>query len=172
MPLDPNGNITAPKGPPVSENGNGNGAWTQRYSSILQTVTVVALFISGFFIAVIGPMNSHLEVLDREKLSEEASRILREDWNRRYDELRAAVLKVQDAQVPRAEHEQHWVTDSRRIEDLRGTVLDMQKEFNTTFNAGDALKNLQKELDDLRSQVHRDNVTVSVPGPLPVSPVR
>lgn len=147
-------------------NGNGNGyAWPQRYSTILQTITVVALFISGFYVAIIGPIEERLGELDRGKLSEIESKIIREDWNRRAEEDRTAILKLQDAQVPRNEHEQHWKTEADRTEDLHQQILGMQKEFHDVFNAGDALKDLQRELEDLRAQVHRD--TTALPGTVP-----
>lgn len=157
----------------TEHHGNGTAQWSQKYSTILQTVTVVALFISGFYVAIIWPIESRLADLDRDKLSEIESKIIREDWNRRFEENRSGILKLQDNLVPRSEHEEHWANQAERLGDVHNQLSDMQKEFHDVFNAGDALKSLQKELDDLRAQIHQsENTTrVTVQPPAAVNPL-
>jgi hypothetical protein len=46
-------------------NGNGNGYYG-RVSTIIQTVTVVSLFVAGFWGAVIMPLKSTLDDIERQ----------------------------------------------------------------------------------------------------------
>jgi hypothetical protein len=49
-------------------NGNGNGYYG-RVSTIIQTVTVVSLFVAGFWGAVIMPLKSTLDDIEKTKLT-------------------------------------------------------------------------------------------------------
>jgi hypothetical protein len=48
---------------------NQNGVTSQSYSTIISTVTVVALFVAGFWGAVIMPMQGELRILADQKLN-------------------------------------------------------------------------------------------------------
>jgi hypothetical protein len=142
----------------VSEfNGNGNG-WAQRYSIIIQTITVVGLVVGGLWAGIIAPMGGRINELERETVTEREARDLKDDINRRIEENRAAIEKVKDQEVPRAEHEEHWKEESDRLVALHDNFADLDKQFQSIFTGGDAIKNLQKQLDDLRLQVHADGV--------------
>lgn len=135
-----------------------NGAYAQRYSTIIQTVTVVGLFVAGFWAAVISPMQTHLDKVDKIYLS------LREhdEFKLRIDQrlkdvsdglighLNDDVNKLKEGQVSRAEHIQHWNESAERFIALTTRLNELQKDFNGSYNIGDQIKNLQKQLDDIR----------------------
>lgn len=168
----------------MTDNGNGNG-WSQRYSVIIQTVTVVGLAVGGLWAAILGPMKEQLTEFDLHKLSDREHEIFVKDVDNRFreirdqamkvvphsvdeehfvaldkriEEIRQSVLKLEADQVPRNEHEEHWKEEAARVTALHDNFQELNKQFQAVYNAGDVIKALQKELDDLRTQTHRDAV--------------
>ena len=84
---------------------------------------------------------------------------LREDS--RLNTIEGFVSRLQENQVTRQEHSQHWHDIEERINAVRNEIQEMRNKFDATYNSGDALKNLQKQIDDLRG-VH---VSTTFPTP-------
>lgn len=139
---------------PMSGHESGNG-FAARYSTIIQTITVVALFVGGIWAGVIQPLSSRVDELEKNSVTVRESKDTRDDFNRRFDELRLSILKLQDNQVPRTEHQEHWNEEAERIKSLRDNYVDLQKEFQSTYGVSDVIKTLQKGLDDLRQEQSR-----------------
>ena len=75
--------------------------------------------------------------------------------------IESFVTRLQEGQVTRAEHNQHWHDIEERINGVRNEVQEIRNKFDATYNSGDALKSLQKQIDDLRG-VH---VSTTFPTP-------
>jgi hypothetical protein len=132
--------------------------YAQRYSTIIQTVTVVGLFVAGFWAAVISPMQGHIDKFDHAYLAirehdEFKFRIdqrLKDVVDGQISLIISDIIKLKDQQVTRAEHIQHWNESAERFNALTARLNELQKDFNGSYNLGDQIKNLQKQLDDLR----------------------
>lgn len=78
------------------ENGNG---WSQRYATLLQTVTVIGLFVGAVWVAIISPIENRIDKIERNAIS------LRE-----YQAFQKAV-------------EEHFDRSQGDIKELRGNVM-------------------------------------------------
>jgi hypothetical protein len=131
---------------------NGDG-FTERYSTIIQTITVVSMFVAAFWAGVILPINKELEEINKNGIFRSEETEIKENINRRFDADQVRLYKLEDGQVTRNELSEHWSTTEKEIAALHIELSDIQKELNT-YGIGEAIKALQKQLDDLRLQVH------------------
>jgi len=143
-------------------NGNGNGAY-QRYSTIIQTITTVGLFVAGLWAGVIQPMSSRIDHIADNYLTVAEHRQYKDSVERRLSTLEEQVAHIQDGLVTRSEQKQRWDETDSRFSALHTQVDDLAKQFQSVYSAGDAFKTLQKELDDLRVQLHADTQYYSFP---------
>jgi predicted RNase H-like nuclease (RuvC/YqgF family) len=131
---------------------NGNG-WTTRYASILQTVSVVGIFVGGFWAAVIVPMGKSIEKIEKNYVSLREFEQFKTDIVAKLDALSTEVEKIRDSEVTRSEHQEHWSDTDQRIEALAKRVDQMETEYQMVYGPNDALKAMQKQIDDLRVQL-------------------
>lgn len=154
-------------------NAQANNGFTQRYSTIIQSVTVVGLFVAGFWAGVISPIQYHLTQLDGDTIKirehnefksriDSERQIIKDDVRRNLERLEAMVNKLATDQVSRAEHNQHWEWIAERINAVNARMNDIGKEYSSSYTLGDQLKSLQKQLDDLRMDI-RNHPPVVVP---------
>lgn len=146
--------------------GNGAARVSSFYGSLLQSVTVVALFVAGFWAGVIVPLQNaqHDSVTKSEFL----------EFKQRMDEHNKQL--VTDV-VPRNENDRAWKDLDQRLSStehglsstmtrdeivsrlenhtqqtnsLRTDLTDLTKEIGRTYNVGDQVKSMQLQIDDLR----------------------
>lgn len=132
---------------------NGNG-FAQKYSTIIQTVTVAALFIGGFWGAVIAPLSSRLEKAETLTLSrlEYAQYALRVDQILSRHE--AAFLTVNEKMVPERVHQLKWDQDKTDKERIREAIERIRADLGGTYSLKDALSDMQKRLDRIETAAH------------------
>ena len=164
----PRRRITSTKGhvvvsePHGNGNGNGNGTY-QRYSTIIQTITTVGLFVAGLWAGVIQPMSARIDHVADNYLTIAEHRQYRDSVEKRLATLEEQVVRIQEGQVTRSEQKQRWDETDSRFTALHTQVDDLAKQFQSVYSAGDAFKTLQKELDDLRVQLHADTQYYNFP---------
>jgi hypothetical protein len=102
-------------------NGNGNGYYG-RVSTIIQTVTVVSLFVAEFWGAVIMPLKSTLDDIDKTKLTINEHSEFKYRLDRELSDIRD---KAKDL-PPRLELQPHWAELTRLQSDIvpRGEHLE------------------------------------------------
>ncbi len=131
----------------------GQNGFSQRYSTIIQTVTVVALFIAGFWGSVIQPLTVRQDKLEA-KFDSSISRSEHEEFKLRIDRdiarIDAARLRDKSEVVPRSEHE----TERQAMQSDIKTVSDRLNELRTattaTYTMRDEIQRLQVEITELR----------------------
>lgn len=122
------------------------------YPVILQTVTVVSLFVGAFWVGIISPIDISIRQLEVEKLS------IREhdEFKARIDQemllMQKAMEHILIESPGRKEDEAHWQNQTDRITALTDRLNELQKLVSGSYNIGDQVKNLQKQIDDLRSK--------------------
>jgi hypothetical protein len=85
--------------------------------------------------------------------------------------LEQITAKHQDSIVTRAEHQGHWADIDQKFTVLNGRLDALINQFTGTFTVGDQLKNLQKEIDDLRIlQTGMHAAAIGSPIVVPVAP--
>lgn len=153
------------KGQNMSVRNNGNGSYDKFIS-----LAAVILALGSLFWTIANPrddikearqdLQGQINEINRSKLSVPEHQEFKEDINRRFGFLGDDVHRLEDGLVSRPEHVQHWETTAKAIGDLEAQIGDLQKQFTAGYGPGDAIKNLQKQLDDLRLQVHGVPTTV------------
>lgn len=143
----------------VKPNGNGNGNYSQRYGVIIQTVTVVAIFIAGFWTAVVMPIRSQLDQTLPIREHEEFKHRLddkfldqKAELQREIEENSVRVRRLEDGIVTRGELQQIWAKDAEQVSNIQREIDELKKEFGGTFTLGDKVKELQTQLDEIRTQ--------------------
>lgn len=136
-------------------NGNGNG-FTQRYSVVIQTVTVAALIVGGFWGAVINPMRAELTDLKKDQLTIREH----EEFKNRLDREIAVIREGSHAIVPRSEHEARWAEFDRNIARIDARHNETQKlvvprdELNARLSFLESNgKVLGDRINDLRTSI-------------------
>jgi hypothetical protein len=128
----------------------------QRYSTIIQTITTVGLFVAGLWAGVIQPMSARIDHITDNYVTVAEHRAYKDAVEKRLSTLEEQMIRIQDGMVTRNEHKQHWDETDSRILALHQQLDQLTQQFQSVYSAGDAFKTLQKELDDLRSQIHAD----------------
>lgn len=146
-------------------NGNGNGYVGS------QVVPWVAVFITFIGIGwnVINPRDDmKQERVDRAEAirqlrmdieSELKAMVSRDMYgaylianDKQVDLLRSGVIEMRRGMVSREEHIQHWKEIDDKNANNREQIMELRRDFTGTYSIGDQLKNLQKQVDDLRSR--------------------
>jgi hypothetical protein len=88
-----------------------------------------------------------------------------------HEDLKSRVDALQSHYVPREEHVEHWNQANERLKSMSDSINDLRHDYSGTFTVTDALKQLQKEIDEVRSQNQSIKATVSQPiTTVPLSP--
>lgn len=132
----------------ASSNGNG---FTQRYAVIIQTVTVVALFMAGAWTVVGSPMFDTLKTVQRDMNIDHA-------WTQKQDvqikHLEEAVIRIDQRYeahvVPRSENEIRNKQLDSQLALISERLNELRRDTYRTVTVGDELKRLQTEVQDLR----------------------
>ena len=81
-----------------------------------------------------------------------------------HEDLKYRVEQLQSHYVPREEHIEHWNQTTDRLTGLANTINELRRDFSGSFTVTDALKQVQKEIDDLRVQhASQASVTPTIP---------
>src|SRR5215467_12925519 len=89
----------------MAANGSSNGnGFSQRYSTIIQTVTVMALGVAGFWGSVISPMQNEI----KDKLSKEEHAEFKLRIDKDILRIEYALAELNRKIVPRDEHGERW----------------------------------------------------------------
>jgi DNA repair exonuclease SbcCD ATPase subunit len=109
-------------------------------------------------------INKHLEKSVVGRMEHEEF-VHREDA--RLNTLENQSAKMQDNLVTRAEHQTHWNESDQKFTVLNNRLDQLIQAFTGTFTIGDQLKNLQKEIDDLRVATSGVHSTLVPTTPIP-----
>jgi hypothetical protein len=115
--------------------------YTQRFAIVLQMVTVCALFVAGFWTAVVSPIQ--VRVNDIEKNSVQIRE--HEEFKKRIDDQAGANRIDLTNQI--VANRLDYIS---QISNMQRQVDEMKREFGSTFTLGDKVKELQTQLDQLR----------------------
>lgn len=139
----------------MADGPDGNG-FAQRYSVIIQTITVVALGIAGFFTTVIQPIVGRQEKLETE-LRTSIQRSEHEEFKLRIDRdiarIDAARLRDKTDVVPRTEHDARWEATSKDIRLLSDRLNELRTSTTSTFTIRDEVQRLEADLRDIRTRL-------------------
>ena len=163
--------------PPTYLNG-----FTNRYAIILQTITVVALFVAGFWAAVVSPMQgqindrvtleAHNEFVRRtdqsiEQIRDQIKQLTpREELQVRWDIL----TKLSNEIVPRGENAEHWLSIANQIAEENRQIDSMRNQLGSAYTLADEVRRLQQQIDQLNHPAV--SIPVSPPTSVNVSPGR
>lgn len=136
-----------------TENGNGNG-FAQRYAVIIQTITVIAIFMAGAWTVIGSPMFETQKVLQRDLNADHA-------WLQKHDvqvsHLEDAIKRIDERHekhvVPRSENEIKSKQVSDQIALISERLNELRRDTYRTVTVGDELKRLQGEMQDLRKSL-------------------
>lgn len=146
-------------GSPMPEAPNG---FSQRYSTIIQTVTVVGLFVGAFWGAVIQPLASRLDGIEHNTISRAEFREFGIRLDAEILRLTADSEKQRDGLVTRGEHTQKWAADAATFANLQRQIDDTRKELGGTWSMRDALVQLQTRIDRMENWSHSDHAQIQV----------
>jgi hypothetical protein len=148
-------------------NGNGNGYYG-RVSTIIQTVTVVSLFVAGFWGAVILPLKTALDDIDKSKLTVNEHGEFKYRLDRELSEIRekakdfalrlelqphwAELTRLQSDIVPRGEHLEHWRSVDQQFIELKREIDAVRSQVGNTYTLGDEIKRLQHDMELMRAK--------------------
>ena len=149
--------------------------WSQRYSTIVQTVTVVALFVGGFWVAVIGPISYRQDRFTHDYL------MIREheSFQRRIDDRVAELERVLNARIDyvKTTFDQRFILHHEAINNLTSSIVqnkaydvkvdndrahftrvesdvkELRDYIGGTYSVKDALAQQQKQLDAIRDKI-------------------
>lgn len=132
---------------PASE---GNG-FVSRYGVILQSVTVVALFMAGAWTVVGSPMLDSLRSIQKDINADHA-------WTQKQDvqikHLEESITRIDDRYekhvVPRPEHEMRNKQSDAQMALISERLNELRRDTYRTITVGDEIKRLQTEISDLR----------------------
>lgn len=114
-----------------------SNSWSTRYTGIIQTITVVSIFVSGFWLAVIQPISETIKKVETNTLTLREYEEFKLDVNRRFEQIQTEVESLRTAQVTRAEHERHWADSDSKLNNIHEIM--------------------QKQIDDLKTQIDQMN---------------
>jgi hypothetical protein len=143
-----------------------SNGWSSKYSMVLQTVTVVGLFVGAFWVAVVQPQSVRLEKLETNELSLREHEAFKEKVEGEIKAINAEILRIRTEIVPRSTHELKWKDDDDKIAHMQNELHDLRENIIGTYSTKDAIANLQKQLDIVRDKLSSNPaVSVSVPTP-------
>lgn len=77
----------------------------------------------------------------------------RQDGGKKLADIDERIKTLSADLVSRAEHATHWAEFTARLDALSGRVNEVQKEFSSNFTLGDVVKELQRQISELRMQL-------------------
>lgn len=130
--------------------GNGNG-FAQKYSVIIQTITVVAIFMAGAWTVIGSPMFENIRTIQKDLNTDHA-------WTQKQDvqikHLEESILRIDDRHekhvVPRSEHDIKNKQSDAQMALISERLNELRRDTYRTVTVGDELKRLQTEVADLR----------------------
>lgn len=125
------------------------------WSVLIVGLGIFISMILGITTLVFQPLSGRIEENRLDSFSER-SRIIqefkegRQALNERDERIRASI-------VSRSEQEQVWTAIRRQIDVLTTRMEETKQQLAQLYGPGDKLKDVQKQLDDLRDLVSRPN---------------
>jgi hypothetical protein len=99
--------------------------------------------------------------------AEEKSKILALETkaisSQEHADLKSRVDALQAHYVPREEHIEHWNQANERLKSITDSINDLRRDYSGTFTVTDVLKQLQKEIDEVRTQNQSIKATITQP---------
>lgn len=137
----------------AAANGNGNG-FAQRYAVIIQTITVIAIFMAGAWTVIGSPMLANINAIQKDINSDHA-------WTQKQDvqikHLEEAILRIDERYdkhvVPRSENDIKSKQTTDQMALISERLNELRRDTYRTVTVGDELKRLQVEMSDLRKQL-------------------
>lgn len=89
------------------------------------------------------------------RLKEQITRMegIRDVANGRFAAINAELERLRADMVSRSEHQEHWRETDLRIGALQAEVSDLVKSVNSIHNPGDAFKDVQAQIKELRDRL-------------------
>lgn len=137
---------------------NGNGYtnnFAQRYSAIIQTITVVALFVGGFWAAVISPLSTRFDRMDQETIKVREYSFSEKKFDERINLLISGQERLRTEVLTKAQFEAQQSADKQHFERMQSDLKDLRDFIGGTYSIKDALAQQQKQLDALTAKVHQ-----------------
>lgn len=140
----------------ASARGNGVAG----YSTILQTVTTVALFVGGFWAGVIAPISERQRLLETEMRNyigkeEHAEFKLRIDKD--LDTINARIIRQNTQVVPRPENEVRWKASEDTQKLLSDRLNELRIQTSSAYTMRDEVMSLRNELIEMRKRLMQSN---------------
>lgn len=85
-----------------------------------------------------------------EKRIDERLDLGRQDQSHKLDAFDDRIKTINTGLVSRSEHESHWAEFTARLNQLSDRLTEVQKEFSGNFTLGDVVKELQRQISELR----------------------
>lgn len=162
----------------MATNGGSNGNGRPGSSNVVPWVSIVIALGAGFW-AVANPRDDikseRIDRIDglrqqRMDIDSELKRVItRDQYNefvlredREISRVQSTLDEMRKGLVSREEHVQHWKEIDDKHDSLRQQVYELRRDFTGSYNIGDQLKSIQKQIDDIR--LRRDTVTTMTPG--------
>lgn len=131
-------------------NGNGNG-FAQRYAVIIQTITVIAIFMAGAWTVIGSPMMTNINAIQKDINTDHA-------WTQKQDvqikHLEESILRIDERYenhvVPRSEHEIRNKQSDSQLALISERLNELRRDTYRTVTVGDEIKRLQTDVSDLR----------------------
>jgi hypothetical protein len=124
--------------------GNGSG-WPNKLGPILTGIGLAGL-LAGY---VLNNLQSQITYLTDHTISKGEFKEAKERFDVQLGDAMARVRRLEDATVPRSEHQTHWTEEDSRISALSVRINELQHEVSGAYTLGDTIKHLEAEIQAL-----------------------
>lgn len=124
---------------------NGNG-FSQRYSTIIQTVMVASAFLGAFWAGIISPISVRLSDVEKSSIALREHEEFKLRIDKDISRINAQLLTI----VPSAVHDAHWAATAKDIQQLADRLNDLRTSTTSTYTIRDEVVRLQTEITELR----------------------
>lgn len=135
-------------------NGNGNGGargyWITIGGAIAAFAAIGTAIVAPIYSSV-ADLRTEIGTISRDNVSRNEHLEFKQHIDDKIVTLDREVSRIQVSLVPREEHATHWAEFEARLGELSVRITEVQKEFGGNFTLGDALKDLQRQVSELRS---------------------
>lgn len=125
-----------------------------QYGIWMGAASLIITLMVGYFSVSVGPIKDAISKNDADtRVSIEKidtnSRLARREITEDLKEIRTAI-------VPRGEHEQRWRSFETQVVTLNNRIDEVRKTQAELYSPKDAFKDLQKQIDDIRSSILKE----------------
>lgn len=137
----------------MAENGNGNGSrgyWITICGAIAAFAAVGTAIVAPIY-SSISDLHTAIVSLSKETVSRNEHLEFKQHIDDKITTLDRQVTRIEGGLVPREEHATHWAEFEARQGELSARITEVQKEFGSNYTQGDVLKDLQRQVAELRA---------------------